>query len=455
MKKLLLLATFGGLFFLSKAQDYKKVLTPMVLKQPETAKTEIDKIVADPKAETNPLTWIWKAKVYAALYKDTITRSKYPRSEVVADEAFKKYIKLDPTYKALKEIGAQDAPFDIYQTSFNIGIKTFNLKNWDSSLYYFKYAVYYSDIIFLNKFTSANGFDTTAVLYAGFSAQNAKKYEEAVIYYERLADSLVAGESYVDIYKYILVNSSDHKDSAKFYKYYKLSKSAYPKTDWEEYELDFITKSYDFTQKTNLYDREDAAGTLSELRYLHFADMFANPTKEDKAKMDSLTLANYQAKAREAFKKAFTKNPQNAIAAFNAGVIHYNDFNIYDDRQRANIKSLQELNTNKPVEKDPKKKPAAEAKFKEQTEVFKKANAELDKPLIESADASIEWLEKAFALLKEKPNKVPSEKNCYNKSVDFLANLYSYKRDKARGKDPKAYDAYDAKYKLYDSLHAN
>lgn len=455
MKKLLLLATFGGLFFLSKAQDYKKVMTPMVLKQTENAKTEIDKIAADPKAEANPLTWIWKAKVYAALYKDEKTRSKYPGSEVIADEAFKKYLKLDPSYKTLKDIGAQDAPFDIYSASFNIGIKTFNAKNWDSSLYYFKYAVYYSDIIFQNRFTSANGFDTTAVLYAGFSAQNGKKFDDAVQYYERLADSSVAGDSYTDIYRYILVNSSDHKDSAKFYRYYTLSKKAYPKIDWEEYELDFITKSYDLAQKSSLYDKEDAAGTLSELRYLHYADMFANPTKDEKNKMDSLTIANYQEKAREAFKKAFAKNSENAIAAFNAGVIHYNDFNLFDDRQRANIKSLQELNANKPVEKDPKKKPAADAKFKLQADAIKNANAELEKPLAASSDASIEWLEKAFSILKDKATKTQSEKNCYNKSVDFLANLYSYKRDKARGKDPKAYDLFDAKFKLYDSLHAN
>ena len=389
------------------------------------------------------------------MYKDDATRAKYPGSEVVADEAFKKYISLDPTFKSLKDIGAQDAPFDIYSASFNIGIKTFNAKKWDSASYYFKYAVYYSDVIFKNKFTSANGFDTTAVLYAGFSAQNSKNYDEAVKFYERLADSSVFGESYIDIYKYILVNNSDRKDSANFYKYYKIAKAGYPKTDWEEYELDFIGKNYDLTQKTSLFDKADAAGDLSELRYLHFADMFANPTKTEKANMDSLTLAKYQSKAKEAFKKAFGKNPQNAIAAFNAGVISYNDFNLYDDRQRANIKQLQELNANKPVEKDPKKKPAADAKFKELTDGLKKANAELDKPLMDAIDASIEWLEKSFTLLKDKTSKVQNEKNCYNKSVDFLANLYSYKRDKARGKDPKAYDQYDAKFKLYDGLHVN
>ncbi|MBC7587275.1 MAG: hypothetical protein H7178_02865, partial [Chitinophagaceae bacterium] len=40
-----------------------------------------------------------------------------------------------------------------------------------------------------------------------------------------------------------------------------------------------------------------------------------------------------------------------------------------------------------------------------------------------------------------------------NRSVDYLANIYVYKRDRVRGKDIKAFDAYDAKYKLFDGLH--
>jgi hypothetical protein len=40
-----------------------------------------------------------------------------------------------------------------------------------------------------------------------------------------------------------------------------------------------------------------------------------------------------------------------------------------------------------------------------------------------------------------------------SRSVDFLATLYGFKRDKVRGKDQKAYDDYDAKYNFYDTLH--
>ena len=40
-----------------------------------------------------------------------------------------------------------------------------------------------------------------------------------------------------------------------------------------------------------------------------------------------------------------------------------------------------------------------------------------------------------------------------SRSVDFLATVYAYKRDKARGKDQKVFDEFDAKFNIYDQLH--
>lgn len=43
--------------------------------------------------------------------------------------------------------------------------------------------------------------------------------------------------------------------------------------------------------------------------------------------------------------------------------------------------------------------------------------------------------------------------NCIKNSVKWLANAFMYKREKVKGKDTKAYDAYDAKYNEYDKLY--
>ena len=77
----------------------------------------------------------------------------------------------------------------------------------------------------------------------------------------------------------------------------------------------------------------------------------------------------------------------------------------------------------------------------------------LEQPILVKVDAAIEWIEKAYNNLKDKDKFTKPEKNVISRSVDFLATLYSYKRDKVRGKDQKAYDEYDAKYNFYDTLH--
>jgi hypothetical protein len=192
--------------------------------------------------------------------------------------------------------------------------------------------------------------------------------------------------------------------------------------------------------------------TLSENKYLQFGDIFVNAKNKDKS-LDSTAHLKYTLKAAEAYKKAFAKNSQNSIAAFNAGVIYYNIYGEYDDRYAGNIRTMQGLNADRPVEKDPKKKAAADAKLKAQIDPIKQANANIEKPLFDYLDLSVQWLEKCYTILKDKANRSSTEKSIANKSVDFLANLYDYKRNKVRGKDLKAFDAFEAKYKEYDALH--
>ena len=72
--------------------------------------------------------------------------------------------------------------------------------------------------------------------------------------------------------------------------------------------------------------------------------------------------------------------------------------------------------------------------------------------MLKHSDEGIEWLEKAFNELKDQDKRTKQENNCLNQSVKLLYNLYDYRKNKVKTKDPKAYDAYDAKCKLYDSL---
>jgi hypothetical protein len=456
MKKLQLLSMIILIALGSNAQDFKKVQTNVLINKWEDAKTEIDKVAADPKAQAKAETWYYKSRIYAALTKDAVAFKKYPTLVADADAAFQKLMAIDPNLVQIKEKGS-DAIYDLYSYGFNNGIRTFNSKSWDSACTYFAIAVSYSDVLFKNKLTKDQNmaFDTTSILYAGYSGQNASKPDLACKYYARLADAKVTSEGYLDVYKFLVITYMNDKNEADFRKYLAVSRAAYPKESWDDYEIEYIDRNFSLADKVAYYDKAEAAGTLIEMQYLQFGEIFVNvkhDTKE-KAKYDSTQLDGYEKKGVEAYKKGFAKNNQNAIASYNVGVIYYNNFGLLDDKVAANIKQVQTINASKPVEKDPKKKAALDAKFKAQTDPILKSNVELLKPINENLDQAIDWLEKTYAIEKAKATRTQTDKSIANKTVDFLANMYQYKRDLVRGKDVKAFDALDAKYKLYDGEH--
>jgi hypothetical protein len=310
-------------------------------------------------------------------------------------------------------------------------------------------------------------FDTTSLLYAGYSSQNAsnrpkedsikaKDYVTKTLkYYSRLAEAKVGGDGFIDIYKYLVITYMNDKKEDLFRKNIALAKQVYPKENWDDYEIEYIDRNFSLAEKEAFYDKGDAAGSFGEMQYLQFGEIFVNVKNDNKEKdkYDSAKLDAYEKKGVEAYKKAFAKNPSNAIASFNIGVIYYNNFGILDDKIAVNIKAVQNINATKPAEKDPVKKKALDAKFKAQTDPLLKANQDLEKPINETLDQAFDWLEKTYVIEKGKIIRTPTDRSIGNKTVDFLANMYQYKRDRVRGKDAKAFDAYEAKYKVYDAEH--
>lgn len=457
MKRIMMIGLLTAVFALpTQAQELKKVMLFMQTGKLADAKTEIDKNAADPKFSGKAETFYWKSRIYAALYKDPVSRAKTPNAKEIADEAFAKYQQLDPSFNFVKEMMPEgpNGYFDMYQTCFAEGVRNFNGKRWDSAAYYFTSTVSTYDLIYKNKWTSAKTpFDTTSILYLGYALQNAQKPAEAVQQYTRLADNMVFDTAYIDMYRFTLNYFITTKNEPQFKKYLAVSKEAYPTEQWDDFAMEYLDKNLTLAEKTAFYDKESAAGTLKEFEYLQFGDWFANARTKEKD-MDSTQQAMYNIKSGDAYQKAYSLNNKNAIAAFNAGLIYYNNFADYSDKYSDNIRTLQQLNVNKPpADKDPKKRPAQEAKFKEQTDAVKKLNTDLEKPINENLEASINWLEKSIDNLKGKTDLNRSEKMVFERSLDFLANLYEYKRDKVRGKDMKLFDAYDAKYKEYEGMH--
>ena len=252
-------------------------------------------------------------------------------------------------------------------------------------------------------------------------------------------------------------------NEASFFKYLGLGKEVYPKEVWDDYEVDFIDTNYDLAKKTSLYDTEDAAGKLTDKKYLQFGDLFVNVKNKEKD-LDSATQVKYTLKAADAFKKAFQLNNANAAAIFNVGVIYYNIFGEYDDQVSANIRALRAISTaneeefaaKKAAAKTPQAKAAVNKasadKLAAAQAPLKQLNASIDVEVQKNIDISIDALEKAYLALKDKTDRSKRDNNLLNNCARYLTNLYEVKRNKFRGKDPQKFDMYEAKYKEFDAL---
>lgn len=467
MKKSTLLV--ASLFFVSLvfSQDkmFKQVNTYFVLPgQMEKAKSEIDKVLADPAAQAKAEGWLWKARVYGALFSNPQTKEKYKKAGSIAYESFERYMQMDPSAKIMTETNSVaglglTVVDDIYQTYGNMAAECFNSKDWVCALENYGYSAKMGEFITMKNWKNNNQvIDTLTVFFAAYSAQSANKLELAEKYYLQLADKRVAEEKYELVYDYLTVYYRNTKNKAAFDKYIQLAKELYPKNNslWHKRELDYIDANSSYDEKEKMYNEAKASGKMGLDDYILYGEMFSTIKKEDKDKMDSTKKEDYRRIAIECYKKAFELDNTNGLLAYNAGLLNYFEFDNLSDRLSNTRRALQDLNTewsNAKPEKDPKKKAALEAAHKATTDSYKAKMLEIDKPLILAADAAIEWFEKAVPVLKAKTNRNREEKNRLNDAIDDLATLYSYKREKARGKDPQAFDKYEAKFKEYDAQH--
>ena len=411
-----------------KAQDLKKAkiaytLAALKPEKLEEAKVEVDKLMTDAKTSKLAESYLLKMQVYSKMAANEALLAKYPTADVEAFTALQKYVELEPSEEKLKA-ERFDGVNNVYNAFFQQGVKLYKAEDWAKAFDKFKNMAAMGDILIARKW-STSPFDTTSYLYAAATAQNAKLEPEAVQYYSKLAEIKVSGKDYEGVYEYLTKYYLNHPNDEQFKKYIGLAKEVYPaNTLWKDIEFEYTKKNTDLSAFVSKFDAEDAANTLTSEAYFDYGNYFAN---DEKIKdLPVAERAKYNKKAQHAFEKAYSKDTTNGIAAYNAGVTAYTNWE--DVAQAA---------------KD----------IKGTTDDVKVKKTAANKQSFEAADVSIAWLEKAHRSLLAKTNRSNLEKGLLNKSVDLLYNVYEYKRDMSRGLNPKDYDAYDAKLTYYNGLH--
>jgi hypothetical protein len=415
------------------AQDDAVIQLYVAQKQYEKAKDEVDKWLAQPKLKDKdkPTAYLWKMLVYSNLYADSALTSKYPGADVEALDALAKYQQLDPELKMLREQTFFAAGIgNLYTGSFAIGKNYFDKKEWDSAFKYFSASTRMGDFLLRNKLSSSTAtIDTVTVLYTGYSAQNAKKLDSAAKYYAMLADIKIKDPEYEDIYKFLIEYNAQVKNDAEFKKYLALGKELYPNdaASWTQYEMSNMTANASLTDLLQKYQQEAAAGSLNEDKLVAYAEALATTDKQQLDPLDSMQKVNLKLAAAQAFAKAYDMNDSNGLYAFNTGVIYYSLYGELDDRYGA---------------------------YRGESSALKAKRAEISKQEMAYADTASQWLEKAYTTLKAKTDRSKSETGSLNRTVDYLANIYYWKRDQTKiNGNNKDYDKYDALYKKYDAEH--
>ena len=242
MRKIILSAFFVAASSALFAQSLTDVQEKIKGKKWGEAKEKLDK--ADAKAQATSDYWFYKAQVYNNLAKTNndsvlLVGSLDALSKYYEQESKNK----DESKRALLAMFEQhQTAFDVYNAYFQAGVKGFQSENWNAAYANFDMTLKAFDVLAKNKLTTAT-FDTTSTLYAGYSAQNARRVDDAAKYYIILADRNVTDSSYAGIYEFLVSYHQQKGDAANTAKYLALGKSLFPnRKSWLSYELQDLDK---------------------------------------------------------------------------------------------------------------------------------------------------------------------------------------------------------------------
>ena len=399
----LILAAAGTISF---AQTLEEIQELMNKQQWDKAKEAIDKFSTNDKNSGKWETWYYKAHIYNTLSKDEKFKTTIPDAKMQAFTAYKKYIETDP--KLIKGTLEQNVLlFDLYNSYFDEGAKSFDSKNFENAYAAFKNAYMIEEFVVSKGYTYGNfafpSFDTALVQNIAVSALNAKKADDAALWYQKMAEKRIIGDDYKSVYEWLVQHYNDKKDAENRAKFMKLGRELYPASEYwcevEVGELDEKDKLKRFARYEEVLAGE--CGSKYLLNYNYGVELY-NYTYIGDSK--PANYAELQGKLETILKKVLSINSTPEANLLMSR--HY--YNVIYDLQDAqkNIKGT------KP--EDIKKKNDLKAK------------------MAANADLLIPYAQKAYDIYSARATLKPSEKGNFKVAADYLASAYELKGNKAK-----------------------
>ena len=235
MRKLLLTALLAASVSSLFAQKLDDVQEKISKNKYDEAKEKIDKILADPKNQTNANAWYYKGKVYAELARqDTAGKLTYDAGKEAFD-AFKKYQEMDKK-NIMMTLDQNVGLFQLYDLYYNQGIHSYTQKDYGTAFDRMKRAMDLEEYIAARNYVY-NGFsfpalDTQLVNLTASSAYLAKRQDESIPYFERLADARLKDKEYREVYGLLADYYMKKGDQAKADKYLNSGRELFPDKEY-------------------------------------------------------------------------------------------------------------------------------------------------------------------------------------------------------------------------------
>ena len=428
MKSFLLTVLVALTSFSLSAQNLDKAKDLLKTNKLTDAKTQIDGVMADAKNAKNGEAWYIKSKIYEAIASNDQLKSQFPDARAQALEALKNYVQYDDKKLILLQLDQYKPINEIYQSYFQLGAADYNSGKYAEAVDNFKGAIDAST------FMSEKGWinmkiDTTSNIYAGISAEKAKKRDTAAIFYGRLADAKISGSNMIEIYKWLAnYYSSDKNDEAAALKYAAYGKELFP-TDstWKDIELNVYDNELDKYRKSGSKDSLFAG-------YEHVISKFPN---------NNIFLSNYGLELYQYSSDTSTgKRPANADELVEKAKDALNkSLQIKPDYPQAAL-VLGEISYNQGVELQAKART-----IKGSTPDAVKKRSDLRDQALKKYDEAIPSFQKVEDDLGSKGKLKMDDKNALRSAYDSLITIYEQKKQKDKS------DAYTLKYNNVDKDH--
>jgi hypothetical protein len=402
---------------LDKAEDLFKAN-----KLPE-AKAEIDKVLTVEKNKKNSEAWFYKLKIYNAVAASATLKDQYPNARFEALDALQKYTETDQKKMVLLVVDQYKGVNDIYHGFFQAGADEYNAGKFAEALTNFKGALETSS--FMNKkgwYTFK--IDTTAILYAGISAEKAGFKDTAATYYGILADSgivKITGSDMLLIDKWLVNHYYTKKDEANMFKYLEIGRKAFPDDPyWLTFKLDYVREKGDKKALFDQYEKVTAEFPKNPVYFYNYGVelyQYASDTSTGKRPVDADSM---EAKARQNLQKALDLQPDYAQASLVLGQII---FNQGVDLQ-AQVKTIKGK-TPEDIKKRADLRVAANKKF----------------------DESVPYFEMVDKDLGNKGKLKQEDKTTLRNAYDLLTTIYEQKKIQDK------LDFWQGKYNDVDKVH--